>query len=371
MSVPESAMSTDDDILSGIEFTDEENGITPNADESTPAETGAQVTEGVSQSPVSDQTSQTTKPSSAGNAQLGADGKPLAQQPATQETYTPYSRDARLRQDSKGNLVGADGAVVIASGLPRRLFEQKESLSREVTNLSESNASLQQQLAQANSINTAPQTLGLSSEEAQMGMQLAASFKADPVGTIKYILTQAQADGHNIEGVGDGADIRAMRQIIDERLAPLTQGHAVDQQAAASRQEAVNELNTFYGKYTNASTHEDVLTQMLTTDSNVSLEVAYLQLENYAVRNGLNMDEPLRPQLERKAQEQQQSGQPGTQVQQQQPVSGVRPMLSGQATVQVAPSQQQGNDVGQVYDDPSASWGDIVKRALSDARSNQ
>jgi hypothetical protein len=235
------------------------------------------------------------------------------QQPAPQPEAPQVdtaSGEEKLKSDAKGNLINERGHVIATAGRERRYFERAQKASNTVNQQSQYIRDLETRTRELESVqnsNTAlnglPQQLGLNGTEAELGLKLIKSYKTDPIGTIKYILTEAAASGHNINdliGRDGGIDMNAIGRMIDQRLQPVTEQYSQQQAMEQAKQEAQRQINQFYAKYPDAPTHEDVIGKMLQSDPTLSLEGAYAQLLRVAQVHGLDFSQPLRPQLEAK-----------------------------------------------------------------------
>ena len=134
----------------------------------------------------------------------------------------------------------------------------------------------------------------LTPEEITTGAQIIAAYKNNPVETIQYMLTQAQASGHNIDALTTGGlDMSAVKQMLDTALQPLVSEHQerADTQAAQSR--ATSVYNNFMAKYPDSAVHEDTLARLLNEDTSLSPEAAYFKLQSYYARNNLDWTKSL------------------------------------------------------------------------------
>ena len=249
------------------------------------------------QAPTPDATEQQTGTSTVEGA---AAEQVVEQAPVQRPTST------RLTSDDKGNLVDSGGKIVAAAGSERRLFETNQNLRRDVQTATQQVQELRTQLQvatqsnqQVQTINGMPQQLGLSPDDTVLGLNLIANFRKNPIETLKYILTEAKANGHNLEGIDGGAlDVGAVKSMITEALQPFT----ADREAE-NRQEQINtgaqrDYQAFMQKFPDARHHEDLLANMLTRDVNMAPETAYWQLLAWTNQHGLDISQPLKPQME-------------------------------------------------------------------------
>ena len=144
------------------------------------------------------------------------------------------------------------------------------------------------------------QNFGLSPQEAQIGFQLASSWKTDPAGTINKLLTYAQSKGINVEGAPAPAVTRDMlASIVEEKLAPVLQKARQEEQQQQYVLAAQRQATEFFTEYPDAVTHQNELAQMM-QKFNYTPQKAYIELHKYAASNGLDWNAPLAPQVQAK-----------------------------------------------------------------------
>lgn len=238
-----------------------------------------------------------------------------------------------------GDLVDRRGNVLASAGAERRVFEKAHKYVE--AEFKQHVSSLEAQVTALEGANTGWQTLGLTAQEAQTGAQLMAAFKKNPVDVVKYLLTEAQKSGHSIEGVGGSANIDAFASLLDERLGPLTANHEAQVQQQQIRQEVEQEYTSFMGRYPDAVTHEDDIAALLKEDNDLSPEVAYLKLQAFAFRNGLDWTKPLGAQVQARiatakggTQQPQRTGMPSGRS-----VNGAAPMANGTVAHEATPTR--------------------------------
>ena len=245
-------------------------------------------------------------------------------QRGTQQQQTPQGA-RRVRADQNNNLVDvATGEVVARAGAERRFFEAarqaRAELARVQTAVSQMEATVRERdtaLAAYREAANSYTSLGLEPQEVTMAMQLMSNYKRNPLEAIRYMLTEAQAAGHNVASItsGSGIDTAAIARLIDQRLAPFTQ----DRQSAQAQETAYNNARTVWQTLANEraaygediNIHADAIANLLRRDDNMTLREAYLTLGNWALANGYDMGQPLAPQI--------QARQAGNTAQQQQP----------------------------------------------------
>lgn len=326
-----------------------------------------------------------------GNVELGADGKPLDKS-VKQGTSDGSGKDGNQQQQQAkegqgGRAARADGAVedgqgnlklpdgqFIKAGSHRRLYEDNIKLKDQVSGASEVLKKVRDEIAPSyerqieqltaraqafEAASVAHNQYGLGPEEHVQAVKLAAAWKSNPVATLQYLLAEARAAGHNIEGIGSSVDTMAVNRIIEQKLAPFTANHERTQQEQKIQQESAQAANQFFTKFPDAKIHESLLAKLITDNPHLSPESAYYELRLSAQARSLDWNRPLMEQLSQGVTQQQQ-------VQQQ------------QVTPQVLPKQGttmpngRPNAVTVVTDTPrvaseSASMGDIVREAMREA----
>lgn len=261
--------------------------------------------------------------------------------------------------DAKGNVIDHQGKILAKSGAERRLFEKSQILAyqgrqmqQRVDELTKLNEQLKQSSGSGQGFGQLTQQFGITPQEATMGMQLVSSFKRDPVGTVKYILTEMQAMGHNIEGLG-GPEVNmgAIARMIDQRLAPITEDRRNAQREQQIEQEARRSYESFVNnpEFVHARVHEDVLARLLGQDPRLSPDAAYYKLQSWALQNGLDFTRPLKDQVTSRMQAQSRPAAP-------EPAPMPRGVGSAQGVTTESP-----------YADPNASYSDIIRQAMREA----
>lgn len=252
---------------------------------------------------------------------------------------------------SPQDLRDRDGQVVARGGAERRLYE---NLQREKNRADTNDRQVKELTGQLNAINDAG-TVGtqynLTPEEVTTGAQVISAYKQDPVGTLKYMLTQAQAAGHNVDELlgGGGIDAGAIQQMIASQLQPLLSEYEQRADTQAAHDQALQIYNDFSSKYPDAATHEASLARLLQEDPNLTPDAAYFKLRSYYAERGLDWTKNLVTlQNERRAA-------PSGNTQQQLPEGGV-PATNVTDAPQVA--------------DVNMSFDDIIRESMKDAGIN-
>lgn len=212
-----------------------------------------------------------------------------------QSTDGSTNKEQQISSRGPQDLVDAQGNLIAAGGKERRFYEtaqrekqRSESLTKELDNA-------KMQLDAISTAGNLGTQYSLSPEELTTGAQIISAYKENPVETLQYMLTQAQAAGHNISeiGMGGSVDTQAIKQMIDNAVKPLVSEQQYKQETEQTNQEAEQEYNSFVSKYPDAPVHEQALTRLLQDDSTLSPEAAYLKLQNFYLQKGLDWNKPL------------------------------------------------------------------------------
>lgn len=224
--------------------------------------------------------------------------------PAPAKGQKGQPKSANRPQD----LVDEKGAVIATGGRERRFYETAHREKVRADKLDNQLRYAQTRLGALESANSIGTQLGLSPQELMTGAHLMASLKADPVAAAKYILTQVQAAGHNIEGIGSGGvDMKALRSMLSEALHPFTQERENKAFEAQARHEATEVYTDFIGRYPDARVHESIIARLLEQDDKLSPEAAYYKLRSFYSERGLDFTKPLhvlQAELDKRSQQQ-------------------------------------------------------------------
>ena len=248
------------------------------------------------------------------------------------------------------DLVDAQGNVIATGGKERRFYETAQREKARADTATKEVSTLQAQIEAINNAGTLGTQYSLTPEEVTTGAQLIAAYKSNPVETIQYMLTQAQASGHNIDAIGGGGlDMQAVKQMLDTALQPLVaeQNERVDTQEANDR--ALEVYNEFSAKHPDAAVHENSLARLLQQEPTLSPEAAYFKLRSYYLERNLDWTKSLET-----LQAEQNAG-PSANTQQAVPDGNV--------------TDARVTDTAQVAD-VNTSTSDIIRQAMEDAGIN-
>ena len=313
----------------------------------------------------------------APEGQTPVDGKAPAQpkdpagEPAKpgsgEKPATDKNAQQRPSKHQPGDLVDPrTGEVIAKAGAERRHFETAQRATRELGNVRQQ---LERTSTELNAFRQAaqlPTQLGLSPDETAQGLQLVASWKQNPVGVVKYLVEQAQAMGHNIEGLTGAADMGAIRTMIERELMPFRQqaqmGQA-QQEAHTAAQAQIQDLIGAYGQ--EALVNSDALSKLIDAGAAagqaMTLEQAYSRFSNWCYKNGLDPHQPIDPQIEARSQAPQAPAPTATN-------GGMPPRPNGRAGSAMQPmTAQRDVSAGMTGMERNA---DIVRAAMRDAGLN-
>ena len=252
------------------------------------------------------------------------------QQPQQQDpTQLRQQDEGQVRYDQAGNVIDARGNIVAPAGRGRRLDEQNR---RYRGLLDAKERELQQVRAQASEeqfLNGAPAKLGLNTDETAAALDMMALFKNNPAQLVQIVLAEASAKGVDLNkllGSNMGAvQTDAIRKMLDDRLAPLDKINKERAENERVTQAVHTRYNTFLSKYPDADPHQDAIANLMRTQGLNEVE-SYFRVREFALRNGLDFNSPLGPQL---AQLMQQGGQPRQQASRRRPIVNGRPPSNG------------------------------------------
>ena len=295
-------------------------------------------------------TSESTEEQDSGTEENVAEQAPTT----SSEQDTSDSDGEQQQQKAAGpqDLVDAQGNVIASGGKERRFYETAQREKQRAEGLTRDVETLKSQLEAINNAGTIGTQYDLSPEEVTTGAQIIAAYKNNPVETIEYMLTQAQASGHNIDAIGQNGsmNLNAVKQMLDSALQPLVaeQNERVEAEAANSRAQEI--YNNFTSQYPDSAVHESSLARLLEQEPSLSPEAAYFKLRSYYMERNLDWTKSLE-----QLQSEQTRQQPSVNTQQAVPDGNV---VSERVTdtAQVAPA--------------NTSTSDIIKQAMADAGIN-
>lgn len=310
------------------------------------------------------------KPNTQGNAPAGkgtqqpnkdagasgnqnANAKP-GQQPGQQQD-AGASNDALIDRET--------GQVIVQGGVARRRYEYKA-----INNFHKVERQLQEattKLQAFEQVNTIHKEMGMQPQEAVQAAQVFTALKKDPVKTIGILIAEAKARGFKLEDLAGQIDVMAISNLIDERLKPVTDRFAQQNNVDKDDAELDNKVNRFFTRHPEAKLHEGELAKIIihardNLGEELSPEEALIQLGRFAINNGYDLSQPLAPQIAARNQQggTQQNGGSAQRTQSSKPLPLGKHTLSDNVT-----------DADKQFDH-TASTQDIVKDAMRKAGYN-
>ena len=329
------------------------------------------VEEGVTDEPAAVETTpQTSEPIAEGVPETQSQPEPIDNNSEGRGTQRPdylqQFAQGSLPQDAQGNLVNPNNPteIVAHAGAERHYFEQArnakgfvgklEARLNEVTTLGKQ---FETQVNTYKEMNNYAQQHGIEPQEQQTAMQLMASYKSNPIEALKYMLTDAQANGIDLsELLGDNSiNTGAISQLIDTKLAPITQQQTQAAETQRAEAEATEQATQFLQQFPDAGIHTGYLAKIIeASEGKTSPREAYYQLREWTTRQGLDWSKPL---LEQRVEQQNRNAPVNGQQRQQSLPSGRR-------------SAAPVSGVNNASLSSDASTGDIVREAMLDAGLN-
>jgi len=247
--------------------------------------------------------------------------------------------------------------------------QERDASKSVISRLEQENNSYKQQVEAYKASTT---VLGeLPPVEVPRAIRLYSALKTNPIATLKQMLVEAKANGHNIEGIGEGVDTAAINALLDQRLKPFEQNKgSQDQPRPVSETPTVdNDDDLFLQAFPDAQTHLDIMVQMLNKNIEdvragkaqriMGNSELYFTLKNAAIAQGFDFSKPLQPQIDARKQQ-------GNVTPPQQKVEekgDPTPRLNGRGDGITEPLISTGG--------VEESFGDIVKRALAQHKPQQ
>lgn len=272
-------------------------------------------------------------------------------------------------RDEKGNLVDEQGRIIARAGQERRLHVQNENLRNVNTNLTKKLQETERSLEKERFLGDIPKRFNLSQDDLAESMAIAAEFKTNPAQAARHVISMAVAAGASLRDIVNDEllpdiNLKAVNQLIDKRFGPVLQERQQAQNVEATQQAAYESAQTFLADYPEAEPHQDAIARVMKlvkqeyddrgreAPSGYHLaEEAFKRVARFAEHNGLDLNEPLGPQI---------AALESGQQRQTQPVANGRrrmPMPNGSGGGGV--SQYSRNSSR-----PDANNGDIVREAM-------
>lgn len=230
----------------------------------------------------SEPTGTDAKPSGTTNA----DGKPT--EPAGQEKPKPATNPQDVIDPRTGE-------VIAAAGKERRWYDESRRAKGEVQEVRQKLTLVETELNAFKQAAILPQQLGLQPGEVASAMQFMAHFKSNPVEAAKKVLAEVQAAGYTIPELG-GTDVAAIKQMIAETIKPFAQDREQSAQQTQISREVEQEYNALVEQAPWIVAQDDDLAKIMAKDTSLSLREAALKLENFALREGYDLNRSVEAQ---------------------------------------------------------------------------
>lgn len=237
------------------------------------------------------------------DALTGEEGEPSEEDKAKGKTGTDGLPDKRTSKDGAGkdgkgktkqedgHLRDKDGNIIARAGGERRTYEMAMAKLKKYDE-TEIPALRAQIAAFEKAANY--KEYDLDATGAASALKLYSAFIKDPAATLKWMLTQTQAQGIKVDlGTGVGITPEAIKAMIAEHTAPLRETKEREQAEEKSKKEAQKEYDSFLERFPDAAAQEDGIAFLLNKNPSLSLDGAYYQLKLLFKERGLDWNKPL------------------------------------------------------------------------------
>lgn len=242
--------------------------------------------------------------------QFGREPQARRQQQQDQQRQPQLPPTAGVRADQRGNLVDNNGQIVARAGKEARLYQIAINTTREYQRLQGEHQTrvgdLGNRLNRAVSIGTEldrrvkefeardaeVRRLGITPQEQTQANQLIARSKTDPIGALKFILTQAAANGIDLTQLGmqNGADFKVLGEVIRNELQngmqPLRERTAADSRQEKERKaqeqeksEAEDHVRQFFTRNRSALPFVPVFEKVLQSHPGMPLDAVWARIQ--------------------------------------------------------------------------------------------
>lgn len=283
-------------------------------------------------------------------------GTTATQQQTQQAELTPLQ--GGVFADKQGNIVSADGKLIAEKGFAARMHQQNQRFRQQNETLTNELTELRTRHTELRSLDESMRRGGINADEMAQALDFATRYKkGDVLGIAKEIVALAMAAGHNAtdllgKDVGDSIDMRGVKAMLDERLGPIGKQRQDEERVAQQRKIATENYNRFVTDNEFAEVHGDAIVRMAKAE-NISMQVAYNRLFQFAASNGFDFALPLGPQIEAHNEKARQTT---TTTQQQ-----TKPMPSGATTRSNGALPTASEPMNDADDD----WGTILRQAMT------
>lgn len=263
--------------------------------------------------------------------------------------------------DKNGNLVDENGTVLAPKGKAQRIYVRAQRLERQLEETTRRLQEAELRGREVQLLNGIPERYNLTHDEVATALDWAGRAKrGDALGVAKDLVAWLASKGHNVsellgETAGDSIEIRAVQNLLDQRLGPLQQRELQEQQNLQVLNAARAAMQQFLDDNEYADVHQNEIARLAQSER-ITPQAAYNRLFQFAAINGLDFSEPLGPQIqERAAQKQQQQQQPSQGQQQQKPLPNGASVTRANGVEERKPQ----------YADPDKSWAEIISEAMN------
>ena len=354
----------EDDVLSLVDDLDKLDGTDYGDGPNDPADDGDDTDDTNTEDVDSD-------PSDDGDVDDSVDDRSTDRRASADDSAPPVEKDKStpaklqmlnngLAQDEKGNLVDPQSGQIIArAGSERRLYEKSTRLQTAMKARDDEIIALKREIADTKFLNGVPERYGVNRDEVTQALELTVAFKNNPAAAARKVLEMALAAGYNVsqilgEGAQDSVEMSAVKRMLDERLAPLSNYEQQQQQSQREREvlrKAEQDMNDWMDSRPYSSVHISAIDKLIGENPSLSPDAAYYELRNFAEKNGLDFRQPLGPQVAALRQR-------GAQNQNRQQPRDPNPLPNGRRMSGARPM----SDTEQVS--PGTSWEDIIRSSM-------
>lgn len=262
--------------------------------------------------------------------------QPQGKQPK-QGTQAPTGKQPRplgdgTFMDANGNITTENGQIIAEKGFASRMYQQNQRLKEQNTQLNRQFEEIIPRVRELEVLDRNIKQYGLDTMETAQALDLAGRMKrGDYLGVAKEVIALVMAQGYNATDllgteVGDTLEMRSVRQMLDERLAPLQREEQARQQNEQATQRAQRAYAEFVSNNDYAEVHANDIASVA-RQHGIPVQQAYNRVRAFAFDNGFDFSKPLKPQIEARIAEHETQS-PANQ-QRQQPT---RPMPNGAST---------------------------------------
>ena len=296
------------------------------------------------------------------DTQVPSQVQPQAPQPQVPQPQGKLAERPGAQPGTKDLVDPTTGQVVARGGVERRIYERAQRVERDYQKLAREHERLNTQMQAIQHANDIGKQLGLQPQQQTFAMQLMANYVKDPVGTLKFMFTEAKAAGIKVEditGAQSSIDSEAVARIIESKLAPLLGQVQQSEAQKRAQSQADAEYGAFLEQYPDVVIHDSEIAQLLRRDTKLSLEAAYWRLRSFSNENGMDWSKPLEAQWNARQGGTQQQPQVQTQ---QQPRNGKKQLPIGRGNAGGA----QAADTSQVMAGENDDWKAIIRNTMRD-----